>query len=650
MGAVPADNPADIPPSVLPDRLRITTGEASTFTVYLGSGADEAASATVTSLNSSIASIVNDPTVVTVSGTAITVRGMSAGNTAISISYSGGTRDSQSDMVNVEVIGSTATYAVTVQNDGRGTGYASPTPAGEGDTVTLTATPVNSYYYFSHWEVISGGVNIAGDQFTMPGHGVTVKAHFARYSYSSGSSDNGSKPVVTPAVQPDRPTIGSVSGKAAGSKTQKTFTITDSLVKAALEKAQAEAKAQNRTAYGIGIRITLDTPSAAGLTLTLERGALNRLVSMRTRQFEITGIPVEMIFDTKALTEMKRQGTGDVTITIKPVTAEGVRNAYDIRFTIEKNGKTVRISSIGTGSATLAIPCTPDKNEAAGYLYAVYVDTKGKVNRIADSLYDANSGNVIFAANHFSVYGVGYAAPSVKYIDTAGHWAEESMDYAAGRGLLTGTAETTFAPDAAITRELLVTALGRLTNVDTEAYTADSFNDVKADSTFRPYIEWACEKGIIQGTGYKRFEPGRAITREEIAVIFANFADATGYTLPVTRTAAAYADASDIGSAYEEAVTAMQQAGIMMGGTNNKFNPKSGTTRAEVCAMLHRYIKLAIDPDTAQGWTKNDAGQYLYYKDGKAVTGTQLIDGVKYFFNTDGTLKTGWIQDNSGNR
>ena len=65
--------------------------------------------------------------------------------------------------------------------------------------------------------------------------------------------------------------------------------------------------------------------------------------------------------------------------------------------------------------------------------------------------------------------------------------------------------------------------------------------------------------------------------------------------------------------------------------------------------MLNRYIKLTINPDTAQGWTLNDAGQYLYYKDGKALTGTQTIDGVKYFFNSDGTLKTGWVKDDAGN-
>lgn len=63
--------------------------------------------------------------------------------------------------------------------------------------------------------------------------------------------------------------------------------------------------------------------------------------------------------------------------------------------------------------------------------------------------------------------------------------------------------------------------------------------------------------------------------------------------------------------------------------------------------MLNRYSKLTIDPTTAQGWAKNDDGQFMYYKGGKALTGTQTIDGVKYYFNNSGALKTGWVQDGS---
>jgi len=146
------------------------------------------------------------------------------------------------------------------------------------------------------------------------------------------------------------------------------------------------------------------------------------------------------------------------------------------------------------------------------------------------------------------------------------------------------------------------------------------------------------------GVGDGQFAPGYAVTREEIAIIFANFSKATRYTLPVNRTAAIYADDSRIGNTYKTAVTAMQQAGIMTDG-GSRFNPKDSATRGDMAAMLHRYIKLTIDPATAQGWAKNATRQYLYCKDGKVLTGTQTIDGMKYFFNTDGTPKTVWVKD-----
>ena len=537
---------------------------------------------------------------------------------------------------------------------------ASETSATDGTQITLAANP-NSGYSFTGWTVVSPNtLTLSNDSapaatFTMPNEAVEIKAAY-RYvgsgSHSdSDSSDSSSTTTVTipPTAQPNHPTVGSVSGQTAGTTTQRTFTVTESLIKAALEKAQAEAKKQDRTAYGVGAQIELDTPTTAGLTLTLERAALNRLVSAGAKQFELTGAPISLTFDAQALAELQKQGTGNVTITVKPTTVKGVRNAYDITLATVKDGKTVSITNLGTGSAALSIPSTPGKNEAAGYLYAVYVDGNSKLNRIADSTYDANSGSMLFSTDHFSVYGVGYTAPSAKFTDIGSHWAKESIDYVVGRGLLSGTSDTTFAPDAAMTRGMLVTALGRLAGVDTTEYTANSFTDVEADSAFRPYIEWAYSKGIIQGIGNSQFAPDRAITRQEIAVILQNYAKATGYKLPVTRTAAAFADASGIGSTYKTAVTAMQQAGIMMGGSGNKFNPAANATRAEVSSMLHRYIKLTIDPATAQGWAKNDDGQFLYYKDGKVATGTQTIEGVKYYFNDNGTLKTGWIKDDTGN-
>ncbi|MDD2972558.1 MAG: hypothetical protein PHE02_10555, partial [Lachnospiraceae bacterium] len=65
----------------------------------------------------------------------------------------------------------------------------------------------------------------------------------------------------------------------------------------------------------------------------------------------------------------------------------------------------------------------------------------------------------------------------------------------------------------------------------------------------------------------------------------------------------------------------MQMAGILMGKDNNRFDPKGTATRAEVSAVLHRFVELCIDTATTQGWTKNDSGHWLYYKDGRTLTG-----------------------------
>lgn len=185
--------------------------------------------------------------------------------------------------------------------------------------------------------------------------------------------------------------------------------------------------------------------------------------------------------------------------------------------------------------------------------------------------------------------------PSARFTDIGNHWAKESIDYVIGRELMVGTSETTFSPDTSMTRGMLVAVLSRLAGVDVKTHTGSSFSDVKVGNVFLPSIEWAYQNGIVQGTGNRQFAPNRPITREEIAVIFANYAKATGHILPVNHEASAYADEGRIGNAYKTAVTAMQQAGIMQGKGNNTFDPQGHATRAEVASMLYRYILLIDD-------------------------------------------------------
>lgn len=469
---------------------------------------------------------------------------------------------------------------------------------------------------------------------------------------STGGNGSGVSSSITPEKQPDYPVTAELSVTATIDKNgHATAKITKNAIADAIKRASEAAKSQGKTDPGIGISVIIQTSANTNsLGFVLTQSVLRQLVDAKVQQFEVNGKILTLSLDQEAIRQLQTQSTGDVTVTVKPVTVVGVRNAYEITFTTVKDGRTVSITSLGSGRATLSHPYMPGKKEEEGYLYAVYVDQMGNINRIDDSAYDTGRGSMIYITNHFSIYGVSYTAPSASFKDISFHWYKESIDYGVGRGLFGGITDTTFAPDTAMTRAMLVTALGRLAGVDTKAYTTSSFIDVIPGSAFQPYIEWAYKKGIMQGTDNGKFEPERAITREEIAVIFANYSKVTGYTLPVTREATTYADAFSISSTYKTAVMNLQQAGVMMGGTNNFFNPKSDATRAEVSAMLHRYIKLTIDPTTAQGWELNDVGQYIYYKDGKVLTGIHTINGTKYYFNTDGTLKTGWVKDDAGNR
>ena len=108
------------------------------------------------------------------------------------------------------VNGNPVIYAVTVLTDGNGTASASPATAAAGTAITLTASP-NSGYHFERWEVVSGGVTIENNAFTMPTQPVTVRAVFARNSSGGSSTYTIATPDAehgTVAVSPSRASRG----------------------------------------------------------------------------------------------------------------------------------------------------------------------------------------------------------------------------------------------------------------------------------------------------------------------------------------------------------------------------------------------------------------------------------------------------------
>lgn len=115
-----------------------------------------------------------------------------------------------------------------------------------------------------------------------------------------------------------------------------------------------------------------------------------------------------------------------------------------------------------------------------------------------------------------------------------------------------------------MTRGMVVTVLGRLWEADTDSFNGSRFTDVSKEAWYAPYVEWAAENGIVNGIGNSQFAPEKAVTREKLSVIIANFIKFTGLTLnELTANPADFADDSSISTWAKDGVTFMQKAGII---------------------------------------------------------------------------------------
>jgi len=287
-------------------------------------------------------------------------------------------------------------------------------------------------------------------------------------------------------------------------------------------------------------------------------------------------------------------------------------------------------------------------------LYMTYTPEKD-ANTNAIVLYDKATGRTV--AHSFYANGRVYGAVSrpgeydakivtaPAYADAADHWAKNDIDYAAGHELIAGTGATTFSPDTAITRADFLMALGKLSDADVSGYKTSSFTDVKETDPAMPYIQWAVQNEIATGTGNNRFGPGQQITREQMALMTANYAKAMGLTLPEVRQIVNFADDAKISSWAKDAVKAVQRADIISGRPNNLFDPQGSVTRSEASAILHRFAENVAKG--RQGWVQNDAGQWQYINtEGQAVTGWLTTpEGNKYWFDENGFQVCGkWVQ------
>lgn len=177
----------------------------------------------------------------------------------------------------------------------------------------------------------------------------------------------------------------------------------------------------------------------------------------------------------------------------------------------------------------------------------------------------------------------------VKYKDIAGHWASKYILEMSDKNVFIGVGDDLFAPETQISRGMILTALHRMDG-NVEPKVVASFTDVARNEWYDKPISWAVENKIArEATG--EFKPNEILSREEMVTILSNF---LAYkNVPVREIEPAdFADEAQIAEWAQKAVDRMVNAGVIHGKPNNVFDPKGGTTRAELAKVLYMLIEL----------------------------------------------------------
>ena len=181
--------------------------------------------------------------------------------------------------------------------------------------------------------------------------------------------------------------------------------------------------------------------------------------------------------------------------------------------------------------------------------------------------------------------------PSARFRDVPqAAWYHSAVDYAVQNGLMNGVGGDRFAPESGFTRAMLVTVLHRAAGLPGKA-SETPFTDVPAGQWYSEAVAWAYETGVVKGVAPDRFDPGAAISREQLVTILFRYAGDDGSRADLS----AFPDADQISSYAREAMSWAIARGLVNGVARadgvTTLNPRGGAARAQVAAILMRFLR-----------------------------------------------------------
>lgn len=176
--------------------------------------------------------------------------------------------------------------------------------------------------------------------------------------------------------------------------------------------------------------------------------------------------------------------------------------------------------------------------------------------------------------------------PALDYADLDEmHWAHYEIDYCIDSKLLIGTSTQTFAPEDPMTRAMIATVFYRLADAPSVSGKENPYSDVY-DDYYRDAAVWMHSSGVNLDDGYGFFRPDDIVTRQEFAYLLYRFSGSGKPDADLT----AFSDAGNVNDKYLDAMKWAVANGIIIGTDEGTLEPTSGASRAEISAMLYRFL------------------------------------------------------------
>ena len=262
---------------------------------------------------------------------------------------------------------------------------------------------------------------------------------------------------------------------------------------------------------------------------------------------------------------------------------------WKVRVTPAEHGSvTARPSSAAEGAA-VALTAVPDSGYALESIRAV--DSRGRTVELTESAVNRHTFRMpAYDVEVRAVFAPGSDRFVMPFTDiAAGAWCYDAVRYVYENGLMNGTTASTFTPNAATTRGMIVAILYRLEGSPSAGTAA--FRDVNASAYYASAVAWASANGIVNGYADGTFRPNAPITREQMAAFLFRYAAYKGQDVSRRADLGAFTDAGQIASYAVEAIQWANAQGLVNGTSATTLAPKGNATRAQAAAILARFAK-----------------------------------------------------------